>query len=193
MTESSPDKSGHPDVSGGDAATFDPKLIDRSKPWDGDSPPVPLYGVGSDVKFERRVDGVWCRQRGRGMYPVDRNGEQWVKPKLYKPDGSLNYDLKPPEIHSKIWYDKFNASARKKFWVERWKEHPHLKPPFPRPPDAAPCVSATECAAPGIFGFFEDKLADVTKWTSQDDVEEMMDCPATEDDLEEELEVESNF
>ena len=48
------------------------------------------------------------------MYLVDRNGEQWVKPKLYKPDGSINYDFRPPEIHSRIWYDKYNATARKK-------------------------------------------------------------------------------
>ena len=91
-------------TSGKAAGTFDPKLIDMEKPWDGDTPPVPLPVAGFDLKFERRPDGVWCRKRGKGMYPVDRNGEQWTKPRLYKPDGSLNYDRKPPEINASFWW-----------------------------------------------------------------------------------------
>ena len=100
------------------AGSFDPKLINMDKPWDGDTPRVTLPGADSDVKFERRPDGVWCRKRGKGVYPVDRNGEQWSKPHPYKQDGSLNYDRKPPEINSSIWWGKYNQHDRKKCWTK---------------------------------------------------------------------------
>ena len=177
--------------SGGRAAgTFDPKLIDTDKPWDGDTPPVPLPGAGFDLKFERRPDGVWCRRRGNGMYPVDRNGEQWNKSRVYKPDGSINYDRKPPEINASFWWGKFSNVARKKYWTALWEEQPHLKPP--RQPKAAgesgqpdePKARAapTVCTAPGIYAFFDDKDEGATAWRTRNADDELTDCPATDEE-----------
>lgn len=69
------------------------------------------------------------------MCPVDRNGEQWSKPRPYKKDGSLNYDRKPPDINASFRLGKFSQNAQKKYWTTSWEEQPHLKPPLPKPPD----------------------------------------------------------
>ena len=51
------------------AGTFDPKLIDMDKPWDGDTPLVPTPGADIGVKFERRPDGVLVQKAGQRHVP----------------------------------------------------------------------------------------------------------------------------
>ena len=58
--------------------TFDPKTIDRSKPWSGATPPVSLLGAGGGVACSGKPDGVWRSRNAKGsLYPIDRNGSQW--------------------------------------------------------------------------------------------------------------------
>ena len=154
------------------AGTFDPKLIDMDRPWDGDTPPVPLPGAGFDPKFERRPDGVWCRKRGKGMYPVDRNGEEWKTPRIHKPDGTINYDRRPPEISASFWWGSFSNVARKRYWTTLWNEKPHLKPrrltqpDLPKPPAPIPGTPATACTAPGIYALFDGEQSEVKAWAA---------------------------
>ncbi len=72
--------------------------------------------------------------KGKGLRPVDRNGEMWTKPKPYKPDGSLNHDYRPPDVLAEVWWNLYSTKSRKEFWEKRWGEHMSTKPPFPGHP-----------------------------------------------------------
>ena len=119
---------GHPDtaVPPDHAPTFDPARIDRTRPCDGDTPPVPLAGADPGDTFIRTALGVWCKKRGKNLHAVDRCGQHWSKPKLRKPDGSPNYNWRPSEMPTSIWHSHMNQVDPRKYWQAR-------DPPFPSP------------------------------------------------------------
>ena len=164
---------------------FDPKTIDRSKPWDGPSPPVPLLGAGGDVTYQRRPDGVWCKKDRCGRQrPVDRNGENWSPPRTHKPDGSWNFDFRPPEVPIHTWWNAYNQAGRKKYWQDKWAADGVGPPPPPVDPPGAPARMSPACSSPGIYGLFDESPSDMLPWSHEQKTDELTDCPSSDDELE---------
>ena len=88
---------------------FDRRDIEN-KPWDGESPPVPLDGTPAS-DFFRGEDGIWrIRSAGRA-WKVDRNGERWTIARLRE-----NKDTKrPADVSVKNWHTKLSKTQKKSF------------------------------------------------------------------------------
>ena len=78
------------------SAGFDRRNIEN-KPWDGESPPIPLDGA-IDTDFFRGEDGIWRVRNAKGSWKVDRNGVRWTKARL-RPQ---RHSSRPTDVCSKL-------------------------------------------------------------------------------------------
>ena len=97
-------------------ADFDRRTIEN-KPWDGDTPPIPLDGA-LDTDFFRGEDGIWrvrsTHADGRG-WKVDRNGVRWNKARL-RPQRESS---RPVDVSVRNWHTRLSQAQKRSFHKRR--------------------------------------------------------------------------
>ena len=92
---------------------FDRRNIEN-KPWDGESPPIPLDGA-IDTDFFRGEDGIWRVRNVKGSWKVDRNGVRWTKARL-RPQ---RHSSRPVDVSVRNWHTRLTKAQKRSFHKRR--------------------------------------------------------------------------